>query len=246
MKKYFIIEDNQFHREWIIKELVNHHIENIVQLTSISQINQLIQLSTIDNHDVFFIDIDLKQSLTGIDVAEQIRKKNAHSNIIFFTAYTNFAVDIINRKILPIGYIRKDRNLSEQIHQVLEQINWKEQQIVNVDKIFIDQKGGSLVLYPREILYIESIKGLKNQVMVKTTTEDKLVSTSLKQLKIELEKYTYFLLLKSYCINLSQLQKIDSAHYVLEFFNGDSLLVGRKIFEKTKERFHNFQQTASS
>jgi len=188
----------------------------------------------------------LKQSLTGIDVAEQIRKKNAHSNIVFFTAYTNFAVDIINRKILPIGYIRKDRNLSEQIHQVLEQINWKEQQIVNVDKIFIDQKGGSLVLYPREILYIESIKGLKNQVMVKTTTEDKLVSTSLKQLKIELEKYTYFLLLKSYCINLSQLQKIDSAHYVLEFFNGDSLLVGRKIFEKTKERFHDFQQTASS
>ena len=81
MKKYFIIEDNQFHSEWIIKELVNHHIENIVQLTSISQINQLIQLGTIDNHDVF-IDIDLKQSLTGIDVAEQIRK-NAHSNIVF-------------------------------------------------------------------------------------------------------------------------------------------------------------------
>ncbi|HHX8791014.1 TPA: LytR/AlgR family response regulator transcription factor, partial [Enterococcus faecium] len=54
------------------------------------------------------------------------------------------------------------------------------------------------------------------------------------------------LLLKSYCINLSQLQKIDSAHYVLEFFNGDSLLVGRKIFEKTKERFHDFQKTASS
>lgn len=77
---------------------------------------------------------------------------------------------------------------------MLEQINWKEQQIVNVDKIFIDQKGGSLVLYPREILYIESIKGLKNQVMVKTTTEDKLVNTSLKQLKTELEKYAYFLL----------------------------------------------------
>ncbi len=53
-------------------------------------------------------------------------------------------------------------------------------------------------------------------------------------------------ILKSYCINLSQLQKIDSAHYVLEFFNGDSLLVGRKIFEKTKERFHDFQKTASS
>ena len=91
-------------------------------------------------------------------------------------------------------------------------------------------------------IYIESIKGLKNQVMVKTTTEDKLVNTSLKQLKTELEKYAYFLLLKSYCINLSQLQKIDSAHYVLEFFNGDSLLVGRKIFEKTKERFHDFQK----
>ncbi|BDP79875.1 hypothetical protein JARBOU2352_05340 [Enterococcus faecium] len=87
---------------------------------------------------------------------------------------------------------------------------------------------------------------MKNQVMVKTTTEDKLVNTSLKQLKTELEKYAYFLLLKSYCINLSQLQKIDSAHYVLEFFNGDSLLVGRKIFEKTKERFHDFQKTASS
>ncbi len=83
MKKYFIIEDNQFHSEWIIKELVNHHIENIVQLTSVSQINQLIQLGTIDNHDVFFIDIDLKQSLTGIDVAEQIRKK-MHIVILFF------------------------------------------------------------------------------------------------------------------------------------------------------------------
>lgn len=84
MKKYFIIEDNLFHSEWIIKELVNHHIENIVQLTSVSQINQLIQLGTIDNHDVFFIDIDLKQSLTGIDVAEQIRKK-MHIVILFFS-----------------------------------------------------------------------------------------------------------------------------------------------------------------
>ncbi|MGC3648843.1 DNA-binding response regulator, partial [Enterococcus faecium] len=45
--------------------MVNHHIENIVQLTSNSQINQLIQLGTIDNHDDFFIDIDLKQSHTG-------------------------------------------------------------------------------------------------------------------------------------------------------------------------------------
>ena len=71
--------------------------------------------------------------------------------------------------------------------------------------VFIDQKGGSLVLYPREILYIESIKGLKNQVMVKTTTEDKLVNTSLKQLKTELEKYASFLLLNSYCITLQQL-----------------------------------------
>lgn len=31
MKKYFIIEDNQFYSEWIIKELVNYYIENIVQ-----------------------------------------------------------------------------------------------------------------------------------------------------------------------------------------------------------------------
>ncbi len=54
-----------------------------MQLTSVSQINQLIQLGTIDNHDVFFIDIDLKQSLTGIDVAEQIRKK-MHIVILFF------------------------------------------------------------------------------------------------------------------------------------------------------------------
>ncbi len=87
MKKYFIIEDNQFHSEWIIKELVNHHIENIVQLTSISQINQLIQLGTIDNHDVFFIDIDLKQSLTGIDVAEQIRKKTLIAISFFHRLY---------------------------------------------------------------------------------------------------------------------------------------------------------------
>ena len=63
--------------------------------------------------------------------------------------------------------------------------------------------------------------------MVKTTTEDKLVNT-LKTIEDRVGKVCLLLLLKSYCINLSQLQKIDSAHYVLEFFNGDSLLVGRK------------------
>ena len=92
-----------------------------MQLTSISQINQLIQLGTDDNHDVFFIDIDLKQSLTGIDVAEQIRKK-MHIVILFFHRLYEFCSRDHQSKILPIEYIRKRQNLSEQIRQVLEQI----------------------------------------------------------------------------------------------------------------------------
>ncbi|WP_165002833.1 MULTISPECIES: response regulator [unclassified Enterococcus] len=244
MKKYFVIEDNHFHSDLMVKELINNQIENITRMSSLSEIKHLIQLEPIDNQDVFFIDIDLKQSLTGLDVAEAIRKKNAHTNIVFFTAYANYAVETINRRILPIGYIKKEDDLARQVKHVLQQIDWKEQQIVNIDRIVVEQKGGSLVLYPREILYIESIKGLKNQVLVKTTTEDKLINTSLKSLKLELEKYPYFLLLKSYCLNLSQLQRIDSTHYILEFFTGDSLLVGRKIFEKVKEGFLDYQHSS--
>ena len=57
------------------------------------------------------LDIELDNQLSGIDVAEQIRKKAEFAEIIFVTAYQEYLPYTVSRRIEPFDYISKGKQI---------------------------------------------------------------------------------------------------------------------------------------
>ncbi|MBU5283951.1 DNA-binding response regulator [Limosilactobacillus reuteri] len=64
------------------------------------------------------LDIELENQLSGIDVAEQIRKKAEFAEIIFITAYQEYLPYTVSHRIEPFDYISK----GEQIESIADRL----------------------------------------------------------------------------------------------------------------------------
>ena len=72
---------------------------------------------------IYFLDIDLKQDINGIDLAERIRQTDDTARIIFVTTHDELALQTFKRKAEAIGFITKDQPLDDfrqEIQDILE------------------------------------------------------------------------------------------------------------------------------
>ena len=103
MINFAIIDDDKK----IIKSLshklesifINYELDAQVSFTT-TNVNNLISHFKENKIDVLFIDIDLKSSLTGLELAEYIRKYNKNCYFIFSTAHFEYETfDFISKPI---------------------------------------------------------------------------------------------------------------------------------------------------
>ncbi|WP_142427142.1 LytR/AlgR family response regulator transcription factor [Enterococcus durans] len=123
--------------------LMTHYKQIIKNLIMINDYDMELVLVTTDPHDVlmyhhkanltnclFFLDIDLGKNLTGIDVAQLLRKENEFAKIIFITSHQELALETLKRQIAPLDYIVKDgKTEKQQIENILKICN--EQTVIN-------------------------------------------------------------------------------------------------------------------
>ena len=64
-----------------------------------------------DRKGVYFLDIDLQQELTGIDLAMRIREKDAGAKIVFITTHAKMTTLVFRHKIEALDFIVKDREI---------------------------------------------------------------------------------------------------------------------------------------
>lgn len=123
--------------------LITHYKQIIKNLIMINDYDMELVLVTTDPHDVllyhhkanltnclFFLDIDLGKNLTGIDVAQLLRKENEFAKIVFITSHQELALETLRRQIAPLDYIVKDgKTEKQQIENILKVCN--EQTVIN-------------------------------------------------------------------------------------------------------------------
>ena len=123
--------------------LITHYKQIIKNLIMINDYDMELVLVTTDPHDVllyhhkanltnclFFLDIDLGKNLTGIDVAQLLRKENEFAKIVFITSHHELALETLRRQIAPLDYIVKDgKTEKQQIENILKICN--EQTVIN-------------------------------------------------------------------------------------------------------------------
>ena len=78
---------------------------------------------------IYILDIELKEGISGIDIARRIRKVDWNSIIIMVTSHNELGYDALKAQIMLLDFISKydncDRNLKRVLKKAIKQIDSK-------------------------------------------------------------------------------------------------------------------------
>lgn len=221
--KVYVIEDDFLFREKIV-EIVNEIGFSDFEIEVISRERVFFkELDVLEFTDatLFLIDIELKNYFNGIDIAEKIRQKNKNCFIAFITVFENYGMEMINRKIFPVGYISKKLpsdqlrlKIQELIQECWSVVEYRESKEM---KIAVDVGGQQVILYEKNIIYIATVPGYKNMLLIKHTEGELLTPGRLKYFREQLRASYFFKELKSFIINLKKIQKLYVTEGTVQF-----------------------------
>lgn len=172
------------------------------------------------------LDIELDNQLSGIDVAEQIRKKAEFAEIIFVTAYQEYLPYTVSRRIEPFDYISKGK----QIESIADRLR------TDIDEAYARYQNyvSSNQKHQEKFTY-EPIHGIKRQVNFDDLYYIESVKNANRRLRIvgknmrieyhgELGKITderLFRVNQSTLINPSSVQRFDKKERTAYFDNDE-------------------------
>ncbi len=157
--------------------------------------------------DLVFLDIQMPE-LTGIQLSKII---NGKTNIIFTTAYPQFALD--SYEVSAVDYLLKPFEFERFYKSVLkvqqQKITSPKIEITDNNFFFLktDGKNKFVKVFANEILYVES---LKNYVNIQLKNTQIITYNTLKNIKDHLPSSQFIQTHKSYIVSIKHINKIDN------------------------------------
>ena len=168
--------------------------------------------------DVFLLDINLKSSKTGLELAEEIRKIKKNSYLIFTTGHLEYAM--VAYKYKTFDYIAKpityDR-LEDTIVRLFDDINGLNKRYLRID-------NKNTLVDESEIQYIKR-DGMK--LIFHTSSRDYDTYSSFNKFQDRLPK-SYVRCHKSCIANINQIKDIEPVSGTITFKDGSTCDIGPK------------------
>ena len=164
MLDIYICEDNENQLKYFASHISDYCIfQNLdaeMVLASPNPGEILAHYSKAQNPALFFIDIELKAKINGIELAGQIREKGKKAFIVFITIHSELTLLTFQYKVEALDFIIKDNqdNIKRRITECIN-IAYKRHMINNKDqliRITVDDK--IIFLDMEEIIFIETTK----------------------------------------------------------------------------------------
>jgi len=231
MKLRALIVDDEYLARQELRFLMEQFkdIEIVGEAASATEALKLIQAL---EYDVLFLDINLP-GINGVELAHKIHKHPRRPDIIFTTAYDNYALDAFS--VNAVDYILKPVS-KPRLRQAVDKLRNKrneapaapaasavksappaaEPDSISISRIIAEARG-RMVLVDVEKIYFALMK--KDMVYIKTYDEEMLTRFTLKELEAKLGGKNFFRSHRSYIVNIQKVKEI------LPFFNGTSILV---------------------
>ncbi len=210
-----IVDDEPLARKGIelnIKELDWLEIKG--QFPNAMKANEFLEKNTVD---LIFLDIEMP----GINGIDYIKSLKSSPLIILTTAYPQFAIeafelDVVDYLLKPIRFERffKAVNKAKDILELQSQSTTEIEKITE-DHFYIKADRKYVKLYFKEVNYI---KGMKDYVMIFTTTKKYMTALNIKTIFAQLPKTTFARVSKSYLVNVDTIESIDI----------DSIIIGKE------------------
>jgi DNA-binding LytR/AlgR family response regulator len=203
--KILIVEDDVFVQEDLkeVLESLGHEVIHICE--SYEEVIGCLNEGEVP--DIAFIDIQLKSSFDGVDVAEYMREK-FKTKLIFLTSITDDRI-LHKAAVLKIdGYLVKP--FKSQDIKVAISMLVDNSKVQNKEYLFLKDGHEQFKILMKDILYAEAED---NYVYLYFNNSRKLLSMSLKTLEKELLEPRFLRIHRSYLINMDNVERVG-ANYV--------------------------------
>lgn len=170
--------------------------------------------------DVLLLDINLNSKLNGLEIANQVRKKNKDCYIIFTTAHSEFV--FLAYKCKTFDYLCKPitkERLEETILRLFDDIQGS-----TSHKKYIRIDNKNTIIDENEIQYIKR-DGMK--VIFHTNSRDYEVYSSFNKLQDQLPN-NFVRCHKSFIANVKNITKLEPASNLIYFNNNTTCDIGPK------------------
>ena len=168
--------------------------------------------------DVVLLDINLKSTKTGLELAELIRKKKKNSYLIFTTSYLEYSM--IAYKYKTFDFIAKPLSLDRIEDTIVRLFN----DVTTSNKNYIKIDSKNTLVDESEIHYIKR-DGMK--LIYHTSSKDYDAYSSFNKIQDTLPK-NYIRCHKSYIANISNIRDIEPVTNTITFCNGNTCEIGPK------------------
>ena len=178
--------------------------------------------------DVIFLDINMPEA-TGLKLAEALRTLKFTPNVVFVTAYSEYALEAF--KVNAVDYLVKPVE-TERLAQVLARVRENvalHMQAQKSERISVE-KGGKKILI--SIDSIRFVMARDDYAYLQTDTDRYFSTVSLAQLEKRLDGHGFFRVHRGYLVNLSMVEEVEpvSGGTLLLTLNGvsDKIPVSRR------------------
>lgn len=190
------------------------------------------------NTGLYFLDIDLKSDINGLELAQQIRVLDPRGYIVFITTHSEMMALTFQYKVEAMDFILKDtpEQIPDRIRHCLNTAKENDillhQQKENNISIKIDNM--IVKLNPNDIVYIESDTS-PHRLIIHTSHGVKRIPGSLKKLETGLDS-RFFRCHNSFLVNMEHVTSFDQEARQLVMDNQERCLVSMRMVHKVKKQ----------
>lgn len=238
MLKVFICEDDN-------KQLkqVNKYIENVI---SYEDLDIEISLSTNNPYDIlfflknnsvnglYFLDVDLKTSINGIELAEQIRKYDPRGFIVFITTHSEMSHLTFKYKVEAMDYIIKDdyREVKNRIKECILNAYSKYISLYNdVQKVFIIEDDGRTINVKYDNILFFETSHTPHKIILHAKNRRIEFYGNLKNIEKELDE-RFYRCHESFIVNRDNIKQVNKTKRIISMVNGQECVASIRGLRK--------------
>ncbi|WP_294348290.1 LytTR family DNA-binding domain-containing protein [uncultured Clostridium sp.] len=231
-----LCEDN-LHQRRDIEKIITNEIKDLDFKIALSTNNPNEVIKHVEdnssNNFIYFLDIDLQNSINGIELAKLIRKYDSSGYIIFLTAHAELTLLTFQYKVRAMDYILKgdSKTVQEKIHDCLSQIctdiansKNKKSNIIPIDI------GNNLVFFDLDDVLFFETADTEHKIRIHTSTGYSEFYGTLKDIETNLTP-SYYKPHRSYLVNTKKIKSIDKENLIIHMLNGETCYVASRYLK---------------
>lgn len=240
MLKIYICEDIEVQRDKI-----QQVVENIVlmedldmELSCVSDDPHRIleKVKAAEEVGIYFLDIELGADMTGLTLAQEIRRYDPRGFIVFITTHSEMSYMTFIYKLEALDFILKDapEELGKRVYECILKANQRFASAKNKVQANFSVKVNEKVFTVDydEILFFETSPNVHKVILHCKNRQMEFLGT-IKEIEKEVDE-RFYRCHRSFLVNKDNIREIDFQKRVIYMVNGDECLISSRLMKGLK------------